>query len=71
MTRRDPDLGGFHHSARHHPVWGFGTDDMAAVQQQHDRQARRLRRAFAVGLVVLWILGVVVGWSAASLGWWT
>ena len=67
MTRRDPDLGGIRPARQ----WGFSVDDMDAVQQQHDRQARRLRRAFAVGLVVLWILGVVVGWSAASLGWWT
>ena len=67
MTGRDPDLGGIRPTRE----WGFSADDMDAVQQQHHRQTRRLRRAFAVGLVVLWILGVVVGWSAAALGWWT
>ena len=58
MTRRDPDLGGFHHSARHHPVWGFGTDDMDAVQQQHHRLARRCRWTVAVLAVLAAVLAV-------------
>ena len=63
MTGRDPDLGGIHHSARHHPVWGFGADDMHAVQQQHERQARRCRWTVAV-LVVLAAVVAVVAYTA-------
>ena len=66
MTRRDPDLGGIRHSARHHPVWGFGADDMDAVHRQHARLARRCRWTVAV-LAVLAAVAAV----AAVLGWWT
>ena len=65
MTRRDPDLGGIRPARQ----WGFSVDDMDAVQQQHDRQARRCRWTVAV-LAVLAVLAVVVA-VAAVLGWWT
>ena len=65
MTRRDPDLGGIRPARE----WGFSADDMAAVQQQHARQARRCRWTVAV-LAVLAVLAVVVA-VAAVLGWWT
>ena len=65
MTRRDPDLGGIRHATRHHPLWVFRTDDMAAVHRQHARQARRCRWTVAVLSVLAAVVAVV-----AVLGWW-
>ena len=62
MTGRDPDLGGI----RPTRPWGFGADDMAAVQQQHDRLARRCRWTVAVLAVLVAVLAVV-----AAVGWWS
>ena len=62
MTRRDPDLGGIRPARE----WGFSADDMAAVQQQHARQARRCRWTVAVLAVLVAVLAVV-----AAVGWWS
>ena len=63
MTGRDPDLGGIRPTRE----WGFSADDMDAVQQQHDRLARRCRWTVAM----LAVLAAVVAVAAYTAGRWT
>ena len=60
--RLEADLGGIRRTRE----WGFSADDMAAVQQQHHRQARRCRwtvTVLSVVAAVLAVLAIAGEWS--------